>query len=478
MATCRTRATPSRPSSAPLGADAGDRRPGGADRAGAAGRGSPRRGGWVTRRIMSILVLALVFAGTDEQASAIADYTVVACHGNAAAYSASFGNGVFGRATVGPGTARDWCDATRASRPRWGEGPPGPATAATWTPAHHPARGSSPTRCASSVTTAAAATAARSTRARAAAHAGRRGSLPRVRAAPRTGSGARRDRHPRAAAVHGLRRRSAATATGPSRDGGTCRSTVRVRRRRPTHRGRDRAGRRRLGARVAAVSFATEDSVGVKRVRIQTDPGGDNARSVLDAYQSCDYARLVPCREGRFTPSATVDTTGTGNGAHTLRYSAQDSANQWTHSDRELHVDNAPPSAAMDRAAGSVSRSVVWVVRDPALGRGHRVAARGVLGRRRRHLAGDDRPRMGPGRGQAVGRGSRSCSRRRRARPPGRSRPGAAGRQLLHQRGVGDRGRDTPGSPAIGVPDGWLAADSYDVALTRRVAGHRGLLGN
>ena len=429
----------------------------------------------MTRRIASILALALWFAGSGADGASAADYTVVACHGNAPAYSAAFGNGAFARSTVGVASARDWCEgdwgleaAGGGGTPWSGHGgyleacaPPGTRFVAYSLRQMYDYRGS-----------------------------GYRGSIdtgscggyaPVDSAGLPASLGGPQDWVTRAGGLdaRGLRLFMACDASPCSGDWALTRwKNVQIT-------VRDDAGGPRIeGATGPAdgdwvrgsqpVSFATEDSVGVKRVRIDADPGSDSARSVLDAYQPCDYARLVPCREGRFTPSATVDTTGMGNGAHVLRYSAQDSANQWTHSDRAIQVDNASPSVAIDRTAGSATRSVAWDVRDPHSGvdaaslRAEYSADGGATWRALTgHEWDEDAGELSatvPGHVPDGGLRVRLAGRDR-AQPGGNVFVSAESEIAVATR---------PGPPAIVAPAGWLGSDSREVALTHPSPGIAG----
>jgi len=117
-----------------------------------------------------------------------------------------------------------------------------------------------------------------------------------------------------------------------------------------------------------AASFKAEDNVGVRRMRIAVDQATNGAGWPHEQRRSCDYSRLVPCETGGVATSYSFDTRRVVDGAHTLRYSAEDSGLSWTSSDKTFNVDNTAPAATLSRAAGSYGRAVIWNVSDARAG--------------------------------------------------------------------------------------------------------------
>lgn len=116
---------------------------------------------------------------------------------------------------------------------------------------------------------------------------------------------------------------------------------------------------------VQPARFAAEDNVGVRRMRIEVDPGGSNGTGwPHDQARACDYSRLVPCERGRVATSYNFDTARVADGAHTLRYAAEDSGRTWTSAERTILVDNQAPSASLASRADDYGRVVRWQVAD------------------------------------------------------------------------------------------------------------------
>jgi hypothetical protein len=107
---------------------------------------------------------------------------------------------------------------------------------------------------------------------------------------------------------------------------------------------------------VAALS--APDNTGIRAARLDID-----GRVLIRRKSACDYTQPVPCptsvRDVRFPGR------GIGDGAHTLRLVAEDSAGNEGVAQRSLLMDGTPPTAILKRARG---KKIALSVKDPASG--------------------------------------------------------------------------------------------------------------
>ena len=118
-----------------------------------------------------------------------------------------------------------------------------------------------------------------------------------------------------------------------------------------------------------AARFEAEDNVGIRRMRMEVDPGGPNGFGwPHDDPRACDFARLTPCEQGRVPTSYDFDSRRVADGTHTLRYAAEDSGGEWSYTDRTVRTDNAAPTAVLRPPASGDGHTLRWQVDDAGSG--------------------------------------------------------------------------------------------------------------
>ena len=118
---------------------------------------------------------------------------------------------------------------------------------------------------------------------------------------------------------------------------------------------------------VQDVAFDAADNAGIRLGRIALD-----GRVAHDDGRGCDFTRPVPCPNG--PTSASFDTRGWADGAHSLALSAADAAGNWSSVARTVRVDNTAPAEPAPVVEGGAGWSPVAVAHrlDPAAARGRR----------------------------------------------------------------------------------------------------------
>src|SRR3954447_8317110 len=104
--------------------------------------------------------------------------------------------------------------------------------------------------------------------------------------------------------------------------------------------------------------YSSSDNSGIRAARLEAD-----GRVLLSNAFACDRTRPIPCRGavtgGRLAPQ------GIGDGVHTVRLVTQDAAGNSRMIQRQVLIDDTPPTAVLERAFG---KSIVLGVSDATSG--------------------------------------------------------------------------------------------------------------
>ena len=220
------------------------------------------------------------------------------------------------------------------------------------------------------------------------------------------------------------------------------------------------------------VAFDAGDSTGIRRLEAHVDyaSGGRWAVEGRPCQPSNAITRVNPCDQTSSSFSRAFDTVTVGNGSHTVGLWAQDGgSNEVASTPHVFHVDNSAPTASLDRAAGSHSRTVAWRVTDA-----HSGVDGGSLAASYSTNGGTSWQPMGgswnAGAGTysavvPVGAGDGSLQ----VRVSGRDNANPGGNSFTSAASTVTVDTAAPAAPTIGVPGRWLGGDDppgYDVALS------------